>query len=101
MSASTILTNRRRIRRSEETWRELLVRFERSGQTCERFCAEQGLALSSFTRWRQKLRSASHSQAAVVQEALFVELGSDGEARWDVELQLGAGVVLRVRRQAC
>ncbi len=39
---------------------------------------------------------------AVVGDALFVELTSDGESSvkptWDVELQLGAGVVLRLRR---
>jgi hypothetical protein len=35
-------------------------------------------------------------------DALFVELSSEsGEQCWDVELQLGAGVVLRLRRPPC
>ena len=101
MTASTNLTRQRRTHRSEAAWREVFTQFERSGQTRKRFCAEQGLTLSSFTRWRQKLRQASHSPAAVAEDALFVELAADAEPGWDVELELGAGVVLRVRRQPC
>ena len=46
---------RRRIRRSPDQWREIFDRFERSGQTREQFCAEQGLGLSTFSRWRMRL----------------------------------------------
>jgi hypothetical protein len=35
-------------------------------------------------------------------DALFVELSSErAEQGWDAELQLGAGVVLRLRRPPC
>jgi hypothetical protein len=35
-------------------------------------------------------------------DALFVELSSErAEQCWDAELQLGAGVVLRLRRPPC
>jgi hypothetical protein len=101
MTTSTNATKQRRTHRSEAAWRELFTQFERSGQTRERFCAEQGLALRSFSQWRQKLRQASHSPAAVAEDALFVELAAEAEPCWDVELELGAGVVLRIRRQPC
>jgi hypothetical protein len=111
MTGSTTLTKRRWIRRSEHEWRELLACFERSGQTQEQFCADQDIVLSSFTRWRQKLRHRSSNQSVVAShgmptvtaaDALFVELSSESAKEcWDLELQLGAGVVLRLRWPPC
>ncbi len=43
MDPSTVPARRPRMRRSREQWRELLERFERSGQSREQFCREQGL----------------------------------------------------------
>ena len=83
MAASINLTKQRRTQRGEAAWRELFPQFERSGQTRERFCAEQGLALGSFTRWRQKLRQASRSPTAVAGDALFVGLAADAGPCWD------------------
>lgn len=103
MKATAETTTRRRIRRSAEQWRDLFERFEQSGQRREQFCIEQGLALGSFDRWRQKLRREPKHQAMAAGDGLFVELTSDSAPTspvpaWDVELQLGAGVVLRLRR---
>ena len=101
MGAPSVKTTRRWIRRSRDEWCDLLARFEHSGQTREQFCIEQGVSLSSLSRWRQLLRDAG-SRGPAAGEALFVELTPDAEASrtpgWDVELQLGAGVLLRVRR---
>jgi hypothetical protein len=111
MTGSTTLTKRRWTRRSEHEWREVFARFERSGQTQEQFCADQDIVLSSLTRWRQKLchlppnQSVAASQeipTVAAADALFVELSSErAEQGWDAELQLGAGVVLRLRRPPC
>jgi hypothetical protein len=111
MTGSTTLTKRRWSRRSEHEWREVFTRFERSGQTQEQFCADQDIVLSSFTRWRQKLRHRPPNQSVAASQeiptvaaadALFVELSSErAEQYWDAELQLGAGVVLRLRRPPC
>ena len=107
MTTLTTLTKRARIRRSEDAWRELVVRFEQSGQTREQFCLDQGLALSTFSRWRQRLRSTVQEAATASADAVFVELAPEetlataARPTWDVELQLGADVVLRLRRPAC
>jgi len=101
MTETKTLSKQRRIRRSESEWRALFARYDQSGQTQEQFCAEQGVVLSSFARWRQKLRAASRNPPAAAPEAVFVELASASEPHWDVELQLGAGVVLRLRQPAC
>ena len=101
---------RRRARRTAAQWRKLIERFERSGQTRGNFCAANRLALSTFDLWRRKLgetQTAAHEEHS---ESLFVELtnateppGSRtaaGTGAWEVELELGAGVVLRLRRAA-
>ena len=100
--ASGIMKRRRGTRHTAAQWQELVERFEREGQTRGRFCAAHGLALSTFDLWRRKLCGAP----AVREElpgALFVELSDapvteTGAVSWEVELELGAGVVLRVRR---
>jgi len=103
MESTLIQTARRRSRRNLKQWRELLDRFDESGQTQEQFCTKHDLGLSTFGRWRKRL----HQQAVVspksATDALFVELSQDVPASrsWDVELQLGAGVYLRLRRAGC
>ena len=102
MKATKVNTLRSWSRRSPEQWRDLFVRFEQSGQTRERFCAEQGLALSSFDRWRRKLRNATPRGRAVAEDDLFIEVTPDTVSpvtmAWDVELQWGTGMFLRLRR---
>ena len=90
----------RRHRRNGDQWRELLDRFDRSGQTQEQFCAAHDLGLSTFSRWRKRLRRQSPMGSS---DALFVELAQDAPASrlWDVELELGSGMCLRLRRAGC
>ena len=93
--------SRTMIRRSAEQWQEILQRFEHSGQTQAAFCAAEGLALSTFTLWRRKLDS-SREVITNNDAAMFVALPDSNipvsTTLWDVELQLGADVVLRLRR---
>ena len=101
---------RHRARRTAAQWQELVERFERAGQSRSKFCAAHGhgLALRTFDLWRRKLRAAPVEEDH--REALFVELTSPAQTRtsppstgtgsWEVELELGAGMVLRLRRAA-
>ena len=91
----------RRMRRSREEWSELVSRFEESGQTREAFCAETGISVSTLRRWSSRFRE--RPRPAVSRAPVFVELPAE-EKRveasvhpWEVELQLGGGVVLRLR----
>jgi hypothetical protein len=102
MTTTPTKTNRARIRRTPTQWRALFARFKQGEQTREQFCIEQGISLSSFDRWRTKLRKAPSTQAVISGAPMFVELtpetSSPMTSAWDVELQLGAGIVLRLRR---
>ena len=99
---------RQRARRTAAQWRKLIERFERSGQTRGTFCTAHGLALSTFDLWRRKLGATPAAVDEAHREAVFVELTSPAQTltgapssetgAWEVELELGAGVVLRLRR---
>ena len=101
---------RHRARRTAAQWRKLIERFDRSGQTRGEFCAANGLALSTFDLWRRKLGETQAPADEAPPESLFVELTNAAEpagsrtaagtGAWEVELELGAGVVLRLRRAA-
>ena len=102
-------STRRRARRTAAQWRKLIERFDRSGQTRSNFCAANGLALSTFDLWRRKLGEAQAPADEAHPESLFVERTNApepagpsrtaaGTGAWEVELELGAGVVLRLRR---
>lgn len=98
----------RKPRRSREQWRRLMLDYEASGQSQQVFCREHGLALSTFARWRGILAghpSAVGDEPAGEAQRLFAELtiparerAFDETSPWEIELALGGGVVLRMRR---
>ena len=103
---STLPTQPKRIRvsRTPDQWQSLFDRFEQSGQSRDQLCHEQGISLSSFSRWRTKLRKQALAKPTPSESPLFTELTSAVQPEgspvsgWDIELQLGAGVLIRLRR---
>lgn len=90
----------------------LVDAFAASGISRRAFCARHGVSVNTFDWWRKRLSTETSSAPAVRPgvNALFVELSSPlavaaTDARhtapaWDLELELGAGIVLRLRRGA-
>ena len=79
--------------------RELLARQRQSGLSVAAFCRERSLSIVSFYRWRRELAGTDAAPAGLAERAGFIELGSLGKhAEWELELDLGGGVVLRLRR---
>lgn len=76
-----------------------MARFDACGITQEAFCRRESLAISTFNKWRKKLKQ---NPLETVGGPRFVELGSASDdtdvSGWDIELDLGAGMVLRLRR---
>jgi len=85
----------RRVRRTEEQWREVLRRFEASGLSTRAFCQREGISASSLQRWR------SRGDRALAPR--FVELAPPratsavSSTAWALELELPDGVRLRLR----
>ena len=105
MESANKPSTQRRNRRSREEWQALVARFEDSGQTREQFCAEMGIGQSTLRRWCSRLRE--QPPGVLSQAPVFVELPAQekqprtADRPWEVELQLDAGVVLRLRRAPC
>ena len=105
---------RARVHRSEAAWRAIFEQQHASGMTIDAFCYNQGIARSTFNRWQSLLRadesSGLRSRAAGADEIgeqapaaeHFIDAGelrvdgSDGAI--EVRLDLGAGLVLTIRR---
>ena len=91
---------RRGPRRTREQWSALLEQYRDSKLTQTAFCSSRDLAVSSFT---SALRRAREEHVDVRSADTFVPLvlsNTVEEAQasaWDVELTLGAGIVLRIR----
>ena len=102
-------------RQTAAQWRERIERYSRSGLTRRAFCAQEGIGESTLGAWQRRLRNAAPFTPTQPSDeddasALFTEVslsGSPGEPHpagpqvpcWDVELDLGEGVCLRIRRR--
>ncbi|RKZ10599.1 hypothetical protein DRQ32_06995 [bacterium] len=91
-------------RRSKKAWRAIFARYDVSGQSQRDFCKAEGIALSTFLRWRSDLRPGVASPPAATKHDSapagppFVELIAPTPAQpWTIELELPGGCVLRVR----
>ena len=87
-------TRPKRPRRSREQWQRLLEEQAASGLTQTAFCQANGLSLASFQNWKRRLATESPTQP-------WVELGTLEQTPgpgWDIELDLGDGICLRLRR---
>lgn len=96
----------KRIKRSEATWRELFGRHAASGLTVQEFCRAEGINPGVFRRWRSLLNGAGEGvrakarPAAAKAVAPFIDIGSvdAGRSRFEVRLELGAGMILSIAR---
>ncbi len=98
------------MRSSEEKtqyWQEMVTAQETSGLSAPQFCQGQGLVLSQFYYWRQRLRGGASQKTAAPSSVAslpeFLELGLPGEREaeispLEIRLDLGAGCTLTIRR---
>lgn len=97
---SIIVPSSPRRRRTRVQWQRLVGGQATSGLSQQDYCTRHGIAYSSFCRWKRELSSVEPIASAAV-SAAFVELTPATPVavlRWDVELERGEGVYLRLRR---
>ena len=83
----------RRQRRSRAEWGEIIDRFHAGHATAAAFCLAERINPVTFAQWRKKLQGIAEPAPR------FIEVKPPTAAtsrRWDLELMLGDGVVLRV-----
>ncbi|MCG5531718.1 transposase [Halorhodospira halochloris] len=107
---------------SEGEWQALLEKQEASDLTIKDFCAQHGVSRSAFFSWRRKLRrnkqsddcaaSSESSPQSTSNQNLFAQIEIPEQLtqtqtekpacqsnNWDIELELGDGVCLRIRKE--
>lgn len=91
-----------RLRRTKAQWKALLEEYSTSGLTQAAFCQMHRIATSSLFKWQKYFASQPAASDFVdITESLaqapspFADSGRDNH--WQVELELGPGVVLRMR----
>jgi hypothetical protein len=93
----TPTTQSRSPRRNREEWAQLLRAYEESDLDQRQFCQHHGLGYSTFGKWKKRL-----SASTPFPEGDLIELTSTvtkPSSPWEVELTLGSGMVLRIRRR--
>lgn len=92
----------KRIRRSADDWREIFERQRSSGLKQAAFCQREGIALSTFARWKQRLsdKADPDHQAGDRAGGDWIDLSrlAGGRPGWTIELDLGDGICLRLAR---
>ena len=86
--------------RGEAEWRALMADFERWEGSQVSFCEARGVSRKTFQGWRRRLGLTAGKPRGERrgQPGGFVEIAASAGPGWDVELSLGEGVVLRLRR---
>lgn len=102
MKKQTLVTDHRNIRRSPAQWQQIMVAYESSDLSQKTFCEQKGLAPSSFAKWRRQLKDEKVTQKEPLAKSMFMELPLQGllptQPLWDIEVELGNGIALRLRR---
>ena len=91
---------RRHRRRGRGQWQRIIAAQGSSGLSQQAYCSRHGVSYTSFCRWKRELGKEEQPTVSLAGSA-FVEVAPSGgatAAQWDVELELGEGVCLRVRR---
>jgi len=83
-----------RTHRSPEQWQTIIDRQSASGQSARAFCDSQQICYAVFCKWRKRLSIAD--QPPLVELSGLIDTPRANP--WDIELDLGDGMTLRLRR---
>jgi hypothetical protein len=89
--------------RGRAQWQALIARAEHSELSVTEFCRRASVSTASFYTWRKRLRADTESVSPPASVGSgFIDLGTLGDDNnssgpWLIELDLGAGMVLRLR----
>lgn len=83
------------VQRTEDEWRAILARWEKSGISVPEFCKVERIALSTFRRWHQVLGGSKSRRSQFV--PLTVASPIPSNPAWTLEVELPNGAKLRMQ----
>ena len=91
----TLPQRRRRPRRTRHQWQSLISEYHNGDEDIRAFCQRHDISRTSFYHWQHRLQHQSP------ESELFIELSPPAASVpcWDIELELGDGMTLRMRRR--
>jgi len=84
-------------RRSRADWERLMAQYEASGLKQRVFCEQHAIGYSTFCYWRKQLHRPASIESHSGHLFELPMLPVDEHPDWRVELDLGQGVVLRLK----
>ena len=87
-------------RRTQDDWSQLMTEYEAGELTQRQFCARHQLAYSTFCYWRKRLSAGAVRTELAATSLPLLELPvlpMPEQTKWRLELELGQGVVLRLK----
>ena len=87
----------RRRRHNASERRAVLQRLAASDVGMAAFCRAESISMATLRRWKEEAGSAGVKRVAAAAPSGFLDLGALGGAI-SIEVDLGGGVMLRVRR---
>ncbi|MDP6599605.1 MAG: hypothetical protein QGI86_27695 [Candidatus Poribacteria bacterium] len=88
----------RSYRRSREEWQQLVEQFEQSGLNQKEFCDSNDVNYDRLGFWKRRLRKLDSTSNLFVEMTKQITPPVTSNSAWDVELDLGNGTVLRLRK---
>ena len=91
-----------RTRHSREQWQSWIDEQKTSGLSETAFCEQTGISQKRLSHWKRRLRqriSPIKADATHRDEWIELPLASTDPSGWDIELDLGQGFCLRLRRR--
>ncbi len=97
----TVKKTRVRTNRSKAQWEQLVQEYQESELSQSAFCKAHEIPCSSFLKWRKYFTAQTSRDFVEITEPLnrtpLQKTTTEQPNHWQVELELGAGVILRVR----
>ncbi len=89
----------RRPRKTRSQWQAIITEFNQSHLPARIFCSDHDLAYGTFAKWRQRFARPPQKKA---EPSRLIELTQPVSPKpeaedWQVELELGNGMTLRLR----
>ena len=91
-----------RTRHSREQWQHWIDEQQTSGLSVTAFCEQKGISQKRLRHWKRRLRqrtSPIKAESAHRDDWIELPLASIDPRGWDIELDLGQGLCLRLRRR--